>query len=189
MGVIKTNISKVYAKARDRANVHVYRKCVRTKCNVPMRIVHFNSGNSSLLKQPTRIAIYSKSKVQVPEKVYETFRLSVLKNIENVCLNSLKTDYCIVFHKYPHQLLRFHAIASGAKADRISEGMSNAFGTNFMKASKIKKGDLFFSTYLSQKYVSNFINLIKQMKKSCAKLPFNYYIIIEKNPTYPREKQ
>lgn len=179
MGVIKTNISKVYAKARDRANVHVYRKCARTKCNVPMRTVHFNSGNSSLLKQPVRLALYSKSKVQVPEKVYETFRLSVLKKIENICLNSLKTDYCIVFHKYPHQLLRFHAIASGAKADRISEGMSNSFGSNFMKASKINVGDLFFTIYLSDKYQPFMKKLSVEIKKACAKLPFNYYIILE----------
>lgn len=182
MGVIKTRISKVYAKARDRANVHVYRKGTRTKCNVPMRTIHFTSGNSKLLVQPKRLALYSRSTVQVPEKVYETFRLSVLKKIENVCLGSLKSDYCIVFHKYPHQLLRFHAIASGAKADRISEGMSNSFGSNFMKASKIKEGDLFFTVYLADKYDSLTKKLSKEIKKACAKLPFNFYIIEEKTP-------
>lgn len=182
MGVIKTNISKVYAKARDRANVHVYRKGTRTKCNVPMLTTHFTSGNSKLLVQPKRLAIYSRSTVQVPEKVYETFRLSVLKKIENVCVEGLKTDYCIAFNKYPHQLLRFHAIASGARADRISEGMSNSFGSNFMKAAKIKSGDLFFTIYLSDKFVINYKKLSIEIKKACAKLPFNFYIIEEKTP-------
>lgn len=177
MGVIKTNISKVYAKARDRSNTHVYRKGTRSVLNIPMRTVHFHSGDTGLLKNETRLRIFSKSSVQVPEKVYEVFRLAVLKKIENVYPGSTKEDYCVMFNKYPHQLLRFHAIASGARADRISEGMSNSFGTNFMKAAKIKVGDVFFQVFLSSRFEKRINSLKPELKKCCAKLPFNTFIL------------
>ena len=182
MGVIKTNISKVYARARDRANVHVYKKGKRAPVNVALRTVHFTSGQTKLLRNANyKLIMYSKDTLKVPEKVNETLRLCILKKLSNVYKNLTKEDYCIRFTKYPHQLLRFHAIAAGARADRISLGMSNAFGSNFMKSTKLKSNESFVEVYVSFKLETLIDKFKLEFKKLLAKVPFTGYVKILKN--------
>lgn len=182
MGVIKVGISKVYAKAKERAVVHIYKKCKRMKINIPMRTVHFSSGDSTLKNTSSfKIILSSKLERQVPEKVYETVRLCVLKKISNVFPGIPKDNYCIHFCKFPHRLLRFHAIASGARADRISQGMSNSYGSPFMRACLIKPNQAFLEIYLSKKYENNIQNLVPEIRKVAAKIPFTFKLEIKPN--------
>ena len=181
MGVIKTKVSQVYAKARDRNNTHVYRKGARSKVNVPLRTVHFHSGNPKLINNSLRLTVYSKSpKLQVPQKVYETLRLCIIKKLSNLFRDITKADYCIKFTRYPHQLLRFHAIASGVRADRVSQGMSNAYGSPFMRACILAPGENFLQIYLSSKYESKLALIKPELKKALLKAPFKSYMIISK---------
>ena len=45
---------------------------------------------------------------------------------------------------YPHNVIREHKMAVGAGADRISRGMSQAFGRPISVAARIKKGQPIF---------------------------------------------
>ena len=162
MGVIKTKISKVYAKASDRNSVHMYRKCVRSKPNLEKCMNGLSSGNTELIHtSKEKITLYSSQNVNVPHKTYNTIRLVLLHTIPKNFANMLKTDFCVRFEKAPHQLLKYHVIASGARADRTSQGMRRAFGTPFMKGYKPKsvyKSFPFVSIYLSKKY-QNFVEI------------------------------
>ena len=180
MGVIKVNLSKVYAKARDRNYTHLYKKGKRAPCTLTLRTVHFHTGNSSLINHSKRkIVISTKHKITVPEKTYETVRLCLIKKLSNVYPQILKSQYLIKFTRYPHQLLRFHAIASGVRADRISQGMSNAFGTAFMKACKLKPNDSFIQIYLHPRLESKLEEYIPELKKVMSKVPFKPHIRID----------
>lgn len=183
MGVIKVNISKVYAKAQDRNSVHLYKKNVRTKPNLQSYLEGVTSGNSSLVGSSSKhITLYSTQSVQIPEKTYNTVRLVLLHTIPKIYPNMTKEDFCIYFCKKPHQLLKYHVIASGARADRTSQGMRRAFGTPFMKCCKTKEKIFpFLRIHLSSKYEKN-IKLLKEVLfKAKCKLPFKGFVIVEEN--------
>ena len=48
-------------------------------------------------------------------------------------------------HTYPHQILRENKQATGAGADRVSQGMRCAFGKNVGTAARVKRGQRFIS--------------------------------------------
>ena len=52
---------------------------------------------------------------------------------------------CPSAHTYPHQILRENKQATGAGADRVSQGMRCAFGKNVGTAARVKRGQRFIS--------------------------------------------
>ena len=53
--------------------------------------------------------------------------------------------YALRVHTYPHQILRENKQATGAGADRVSQGMRCAFGKNVGTAARVKSGQRFIS--------------------------------------------
>ncbi|DAC16414.1 MAG: 50S ribosomal protein L16 [Euryarchaeota archaeon] len=53
--------------------------------------------------------------------------------------------YALRVHTYPHQILRENKQATGAGADRVSQGMRCAFGKNVGTAARVKRGQRFIS--------------------------------------------
>ena len=51
-----------------------------------------------------------------------------------------KEEYYLHLRLYPHHILREHALASGAGADRMSSGMARPFGKPVHIAAQIRKG-------------------------------------------------
>lgn len=186
---IKTKISKVYAKARDRNYTHIYKDGRRfdSSLGIEKKIVHYSSGEPKLRSRKTCLELYSLDTRQVPEKSYETVRLSALKKLNSLFKNITKKDYCLRFNLYPHQLLRFHAIAHGARADRLSQGMRNSFGRVFCRAAKVKAGALFLQVFLSEKYSNreNFQVLKSTMSSLKCKLPFKAYFKLKDLESIP----
>ena len=185
MGVIKVNISKVYAKAQDRPSVSVYKKNERIRPNIQKLMDHLNSGNTKLMHEAKQtITLYSTDVVQIPEKTYNSVRLVLLNTIPKALKGIVKTNFCVSFVKAPHQLLKYHVIASGVRADRISQGMANAFGTPFMKSAKQKSNVKlypFIRIFVSEKYQSN-IHLLKSvLQKVKCKLPFRGFVKVQPN--------
>lgn len=190
MAVIKRKISKIYAKADDRNYTHLYKDGKRfdSAISCDRKITHFSSGNPSLRNEARFVLkMYSRNEVQVQEKAYETLRLYSIKKITKVFPNIEKSKYCLRFERYPHQLLRFHAIASGARADRISQGMSRSFGKVFTRASKIKPGHLFLEVCFAKEYdnTTSVGRYLTQLKKLKSKLPFQVYFTVSAKSTSP----
>jgi len=193
---IKLGYSKVYANAKDRNTVNIYKKNKRMKLNLNLRTTHFCTGNAKLKKADNySFFVYYKQKtlfrkgktprvitrLQVPEKVYQTLRLILLKKITKTCKNIQKAQFCIDFIKFPHQILRYHAIASGARADRISQGMSNAYGRPLTKASVFRRdNELFLRIDVNKKYASYIGTLKQEFRKCMCKVPFKSALKVEK---------
>jgi large subunit ribosomal protein L10e len=77
---------------------------------------------------------------------------------------------------YPHQVIREHKMATGAGADRISQGMSLSFGRPIGVAARIKKGQSVFlvkSTKQNRKLIANAFRL------GMGKLSGSYKIRVE----------
>lgn len=68
----------------------------------------------------------------------QNLRVSIHRKRAN---NILINQYSFIVNKYPHQIRRHHRLASGAGADRISQGMRLAFGHPLIRASQNKQFD------------------------------------------------
>lgn len=187
MGAIKKRISKVYAKAQDRNCMFSYKRNKRDCNAMPRLISGLTSGNASLIdNRPTVWTLYATQKFQVPEKTYNTVRLVLLNKIPSLSQNLTKDKFCFRFVKAPHQLLKYHAIASGARADRLSQGMSNAAGRAFMrgyKPKRTKENYSFLKIYFAQSHDATIKKkqMLKMMKKLLCKLPFQGFTLHEPN--------
>jgi large subunit ribosomal protein L10e len=58
-----------------------------------------------------------------------------------------ENNYSMILRKFPHQVLRENKQATGAGADRVSDGMRQAFGKIVGTAARIPKGERLFTAY------------------------------------------
>jgi len=56
-------------------------------------------------------------------------------------------NYKMVLRKFPHQILRENKQATGAGADRVSDGMRQSFGKIVGTAARIQAGERLFTAY------------------------------------------
>ena len=56
-------------------------------------------------------------------------------------------NYTLLLNKFPHQILRENKVATGAGADRVSDGMRLSFGKPVGTAARVNKGDIVFTIY------------------------------------------
>ena len=74
---------------------------------------------------------------------------------------------------FPHNVIREHKMASGAGADRVSQGMSLSFGTPISVAARIKKGQPIF---LMKTTKGNRVHILEAMRRASRKLSGTYRI-------------
>lgn len=75
--------------------------------------------------------------VQVRSNSLEAARQTANKYLER----EIPGDYFFRIIKFPHQVIREKKRATGAGADRLSQGMSMSFGKPVSVAARIKKGE------------------------------------------------
>ncbi len=56
-------------------------------------------------------------------------------------------DYKMILRKFPHQVLRENKQATGAGADRVSDGMRQSFGKIVGTAARVQSGDRVFTAW------------------------------------------
>jgi len=87
------------------------------------KIVQFNAGNLKD-KFSIRINLIIKEACQIRDSSIEASRIAAVRYLESKIPNKFR----LTVLKYPHHVLREHKMATGAGADRISDGMRAAFG-------------------------------------------------------------
>jgi large subunit ribosomal protein L10e len=85
--------------------------------------------------------------------------------------------YYLKIRVHPHQILRENKMASGAGADRISQGMSLSFGKTVSRAARVKKGQHVFTVHTSR---NNFPIAKAALKRAAMKVPCGSSIAIDK---------
>ncbi|MFW5948824.1 MAG: 50S ribosomal protein L16 [Halolamina sp.] len=93
---------------------------------------------------PVKISLRPEETLQIRHGSLESARLSANRHL-------IKTlgegNYKMVLRKFPHEVLRENKQATGAGADRVSDGMRQAFGKPVGTAARIGEGENIFTAY------------------------------------------
>jgi len=93
---------------------------------------------------PVQISLVPEEECQLRHGSLEAARLSANRHL----IKELgEGNYKMQLRKFPHQIIRENKQATGAGADRVSDGMRQAFGVPVGTAARIHPGEQLFTAY------------------------------------------
>ena len=110
------------------------------------KIAQHNMGNLQTGPDdyPVHISLRLEEECQVRHGALEASRLSanrlMLKQVG-------QENYKMVLRKFPHHVIRENKQATGAGADRVSDGMRQAFGKPVGTAARVQRNERVFTIY------------------------------------------
>ena len=110
------------------------------------KIAQHNMGDlaSEPEDYPVQISLRVEEELQVRHGSPESARLSANRHL----IKELGEDnYRMTLRKFPHQVIRENKQATGAGADRVSDGMRQAFGKPVGTAARLDADDVVFTAY------------------------------------------
>jgi len=127
------------------------------------RITQFDTGN---LHQafPVSLTLGTEEAAQVRDTALEAARVSAVRVLEKAAPN----EFHLKVRRYPHQILREHKMATGAGADRISDGMRRAFGKAVGHAVRAEIGSELLTVYTTEAHLAD---AKEALRKASHKLP------------------
>jgi len=102
------------------------------------RIMQFTVGNKQAYEKDEfeiAITLYSEEACQIRHTALESGRVTANSRIRKA---AGALGYGMRIRVYPHQILRENKQATGAGADRVSQGMRLSFGKNVGTAARVK---------------------------------------------------
>ncbi len=100
----------------------------------PSRLTQFVIGNKTA-KFPVQLSLTANEKCQLRHNSLESARISANKALEKYIGSA---NYCLNIRVYPHIVIRENKQATGAGADRVSQGMRRAYGKAVGTAARVK---------------------------------------------------
>jgi large subunit ribosomal protein L10e len=94
---------------------------------------------------PVQISLLVEEAVQIRHGSLESARLSA--NRRMLKMLGEDGDYKMILRKFPHQVLRENKQATGAGADRVSDGMRQSFGKIVGTAARIQANERLFTAW------------------------------------------
>ncbi len=141
-----------------------------------LRVKLFVTGNKKG-EFDTCLLLKSEINVQVRDVALEAARLAVTRYLNK---RAGKGSFCLIIRKYPHHVLRWNPLATGAGADRFQKGMKLAYGKPIGIAAQVFEGDVVMELWVENKNA----NLAKRaLKLAAMKMPGKYSIIISSQPS------
>lgn len=120
------------------------------------------------------VSLVAKEGGQVTHNALEAARVAANRHL----LKKVgKSNYYFKFRVFPHVVLRENKQATGAGADRVSDGMRRAFGKPVGLAANVEKGQRVMSIRVN---VANFANAKSSLKRAAAKFPVPCKISVDK---------
>ena len=110
------------------------------------KIAQHNMGNLQTGPEdyPVHISLEVEEECQLRHGALEASRLSANRRL----LKEIgQENYKMVLRKFPHQVIRENKQATGAGADRVSDGMRQAFGKPVGTAARIQANETVFTCY------------------------------------------
>ncbi len=93
---------------------------------------------------PVQISLVTEEECQIRHGALEASRLSANRHL----LKELgEKNYKMMLRKFPHHVIRENKQATGAGADRVSDGMRQAFGKVVGTAARIQRNDRIFTAW------------------------------------------
>ncbi|GAB3024050.1 50S ribosomal protein L16 [Natronobiforma cellulositropha] len=93
---------------------------------------------------PVQISLVVDEECQLRHGSLEASRLSANRHMLK---SAGEGNYKMILRKFPHQVLRENKQATGAGADRVSDGMRQAFGKIVGTAARVQRGDRIFTIW------------------------------------------
>ncbi|MFZ1126770.1 50S ribosomal protein L16 [Methanoregula sp.] len=128
------------------------------------KIVQFEMGNLSQ-EFPTEIDLIVEETCQIRHSALEASRISINRKL----LKDVgRTNFHFKVRVFPHHVLRENKQATGAGADRVSEGMRLAFGKAVGTAARVEAGQIIFTVFSTAQYLDK---IKAAMRNGAHKLP------------------
>ena len=131
------------------------------------RILRYFMGNRKRAEAggfPVKVVLIAVNSCQIQDKALEAARQVANARIRD----SAGDNYALRMHTYPHQILRENKQATGAGADRVSQGMRQAFGKNVGTAARVQRGQTVISIVTTPE---NYIIARDALRKANCKFP------------------
>ncbi len=154
-------------KAYTRLSVHKPRKSY-VKGVPASRIHQFEMGKKG--DYPLTFNLVSREVVQIRSNSLESARITTLK-----CLTKKlgENNFFLKILIYPHNILRENAMATGAGADRFSQGMRKSFGKPIGQAARVKVGQKIITVNANK---NSEAGVRMALKRATYKLPGKFYV-------------
>lgn len=138
------------------------------------RVTQFDTGNVHM-NYKYHFDLLAEEAAQVRDNSLEAARVAMVRVMERVASN----NFHLKVRKYPHQILREHKMATGAGADRISDGMRLAFGKPVAHAVRANIGDVLFTLSFR---TENLADAKEAVRKANCKLPMPILNVLTVKP-------
>lgn len=136
------------------------------------RITQFVLGNKTS-EFPVKLSLTAIERCHIRHNALESARITINRAMEKKVGT---TNFRVRIRVYPHVVLRENKQATGAGADRVSQGMRAAFGKNIGTAAEIKANQIIMTVETSEQ----FIEASKQaLRKAGMKIPTPCKVNIE----------
>jgi large subunit ribosomal protein L10e len=130
----------------------------------------FNMGK--LGSYDCRALLIARQNIQVRDNALEAARIAANRLLEE----NLGNNYLLRVRVYPHHVLRENKMIFGAHADRLQDGMRNAFGKPVGRAARIDTDQSIMSIHVDKDNIGTAKEALMRAKH---KLPMKYKIIVE----------
>jgi large subunit ribosomal protein L10e len=114
------------------------------------RLTQFVIGNKTA-KFPIQLSLTTNEKCQLRHNALEAARISANKALEK---NIGSANYCLHIRVYPHIVIRENKQATGAGADRVSQGMRRAYGKPVGTAARVKMNQILMTLDTTEQFLA-----------------------------------
>ena len=128
------------------------------------RINQFVMGNKTGFF-PSKINLIAIEPCQIRDTALEAARITANRTLTK---KAGALEYKLSLRIFPHQILRENKQATGAGADRVSQGMRQSFGKNVGLAARIDSNQIIITVDTFEK---NIIYAKEALKKASSKIP------------------
>jgi large subunit ribosomal protein L10e len=129
----------------------------------PSRLTQFVIGNKTA-KFPVQLKLTANEKCQLRHNSLEAARISANKALEKYIGPA---NYRLHIRVYPHIVIRENKQATGAGADRVSQGMRRSYGKPVGTAARVKVNQILMTLDTTQQF---FTPAREALKKAGMKL-------------------
>jgi len=140
----------------------------------PSRITQFVIGNKTA-DFPVKLSLIVNEKCQIRHNALESARISANRLMEK---KVGVANYLLRVQVYPHNVIRENKQATGAGADRVSQGMRASYGKAVGTAARVKADQVIMTVETSEQNVADAKNALR---KAGTKIPSPCEIHIENN--------
>ncbi|HVL87853.1 MAG TPA: 50S ribosomal protein L16 [Candidatus Thermoplasmatota archaeon] len=144
------------------------------------RITQFDLGDKTT-DFPVRLALVAKERCQIRHNALEAARVSTNRVLMKY---TGATGYNLKIRVYPHHVLRENKQASGAGADRVSQGMRQSFGKAIGTAARVEPGQVLIEVGVKAEHAKW---AKESLRKANTKLPTPCDIVVQKGAEHMRD--